>query len=376
MPNISPRDEPNQALWLTAKKGRLELRPASYRSPGANEIAIRNRAVAINPVDRLTPAFGGFIFPWLKYPAILGSDVAGEVVEVGSAVTRFKVGDRVVGHALGTHKTRNNPAEGGFQLYSCLLEEMAAPIPQSLSFEQASVLPLGLSTAACGLFETDQLALDRPTNPARANGKSVLIWGGSSSVGSNAIQLAVAAGYEVVTTCSPKNFDYVRKLGASQAFDYKSPTVVADVLSSLRVRSLAGALAIGTGSSKFCLDIVHACDGAKAVAQASMPIEMDGALGGWIPLIRTMARLVSANMALAVKARLWGIRMSFIFGSTLVDHDLGGTIYRDFLPAALAEGRFVAAPDARVVGQGLDQIPVAMDALRQGVSALKLVVKL
>lgn len=61
-------------------------------------------------------------------------------------------------------------------------------------------------------------------------GQTVVVWGGSTSVGSNAVQLAVAAGYEVVTTASPRNFDHVRALGASAVFDYNSSTVVQDII--------------------------------------------------------------------------------------------------------------------------------------------------
>ena len=75
----------------------------------------------------------------------------------------------------------------------------------------------------------------------------VIVWGGSTSVGCNAIQLATAAGYDVVTTCSPKNFDYAKSLGAVLAFDYASPTVVADITAALQGKTAAGAMAIGAG---------------------------------------------------------------------------------------------------------------------------------
>ena len=71
-----------------------------------------------------------------------------------------------------------------------------------------------------GLFETSNLNLQYSKSLNRpSTGKVVLIWGGSTSVGSNAIQLAVAAGHEVVSTASPRNFDCVKSLGASAVFD-------------------------------------------------------------------------------------------------------------------------------------------------------------
>jgi NADPH:quinone reductase-like Zn-dependent oxidoreductase len=376
--NTSPVPS-NKAVWLPAKHAQLVLETAPYTSPRENEIVVKNRAVAINPNDWLTQSMGSIVLPWTKYPFVLGSDVAGVVVEVGSAVSRFKVGDRVLGHAVAADKKRNNPAEGGFQEYTVLLENMAAPIPDTLSFENAVVLPLGLSTAASGLFQKDQLALQHPSAQPKPTGKVLLIWGGSTSVGSNAIQLAVAAGYEVITTASPKNFDYVRSLGATQVFDYRSRTAVRDIIASLRGRQIAGALALGVGSAEACLDIVHASRGAKAIALATPSVSFENApLGSgrmsW--LIPTMARLIGVNIALMAKARMRGIRVKYIFGTSLMENEVSRMIYGDFLPGALAKGSYAAVPAPSVFGHGLERIPAAVEAQKHGVSARKLVVTL
>jgi NADPH:quinone reductase-like Zn-dependent oxidoreductase len=219
----------NSAAWQVAPEANpLEVKPAPYRSPLETEIVIKNKAVAINPVDWAIQKMGSKFFPWIVYPTILGQDVAGEVVEVGSGVTRLKIGDRVVGCANGV--TAKDPYQRGFQNYVVLQSSKTAGIPNSLRYENVAVLPLGLITAARGLFMKDQLALQLPSLSPNPTGKAVLIWGGGTSVGSNAIQLAVAARYEVITTASSKNFDYVKKLGASQAFDYNSPTGIDDIV--------------------------------------------------------------------------------------------------------------------------------------------------
>jgi NADPH:quinone reductase-like Zn-dependent oxidoreductase len=145
------------------------------------------------------------MFTWLKHPSILGYDVAGEVVEVGKDVTRFQVGDRVIGFAVGTDEKVNDPAEGAFQEYMVLRPDLTSPIPNSLSYEAISVTPLGLSIVAAGLFQEDTLALHLPCLSPKPTGQTLIVWGGSTSVGCNAIQLGVAAGYEVFTTCSPSN---------------------------------------------------------------------------------------------------------------------------------------------------------------------------
>lgn len=132
----------NNAAWINAKYAQLEVGPAPYTPPADDRIVIRGRAVAIDPLEWIIQVAGGFAYRWLKYPTVLGSDVAGEVVEVGRAVTRLRVGDRVLGHAVGTDKDSNSAAEGTFQEYAVVLDRMASPIPDSMPFTDAAVLPL------------------------------------------------------------------------------------------------------------------------------------------------------------------------------------------------------------------------------------------
>ncbi len=369
----------NTAAWIGAKYAKLEVKSAPYTPPRANEIVVKNHAVAINPLDWIIQVVGNLVFSWIKYPFVLGSDLAGEVVEVGAGVTRFKVGDRVLGHAVGTDKKRNSAAEGAFQAYTVVLAHMAAPIPATLSYENAAVLPLALSTAACGLFQKDHLALQHPSLSSTSTGKTLLVWGGSTSVGSNAIQLAVAAGYEVVTTSSPRNFDYVKKLGASQVFDYNSETVVEDVIEAFKGKTIAGALAIGKGSAEACSDVVHACEGSKVVSMASTAISFEtlAQRPGMSPrLLLLVLQLLSSNASLQVKTRMRRVRTKFIFGSSLMDNEVSRAVYVDFLPQALADGHYVAAPEPSVVGKGLEYVQAGFDAQMKGVSAKKVVVSL
>jgi NADPH:quinone reductase-like Zn-dependent oxidoreductase len=209
----------NNALWLKAKRAPFTIGAAPMTVPRDDEIVVRVRAVAVNSFDRAMQTIGDIVSPWITYPCVVGSDLAGEVVKVGRLVTRFQVGDRVLGYAAGSDKRRNRAAEGAFQDHAVVLAHMAAPIPGAMAFAQAAVLPLGLSTAACRLYQTDFLGLHAPSSAPASTGKTLIVCGGSTSVGSNAIQLAVASGYDVVTTASPRNFDYVKRVGARAAFD-------------------------------------------------------------------------------------------------------------------------------------------------------------
>ncbi|KAI9829476.1 MAG: hypothetical protein M1819_006296 [Sarea resinae] len=339
----------NNAAWLTAQKAYpLEVKPAPYPTPRANEIVIKNGAVAINPADWAIQTMGDALFAWITYPCILGYDVAGEVVSVGSAVSRFAPGDRVLGLAVGF--VANETASCGFQTYAAVFDHLASPIPQHLSYERAAVLPLGLSTAACGLFQKDYLALHHPSLVPTPTGKALLVWGGATSVGSNAIQLAVAAGYKVITTASAQNFAYVKRLGASAVFDYHSQTIVDELASAFEGETMAGAFDAVANDEAFyaCAAVLLKTSGSKFIA-ACRP------LPDQIPD---------------------GIGTKMIFGSDLKDNEVGPAVYVDFLPQALAEDKYMAAPDPEVVGKGLESIQAALDVQKKGVSAKKVVVSL
>ncbi|MCY1145671.1 zinc-binding alcohol dehydrogenase family protein [Actinoplanes sp. Pm04-4] len=362
----------NTAAFIPARNRRLEVGPAPSSAPGPDQIVVRNHAVAINPLDWVIQVAGRVAYAWLKYPAVLGADLAGEVAEVGSAVTRFRPGDRVLALAVGTDRDANSPAQGAFQQYTVVPEVLAAPIPDHMSYVDAAVLPLGVSTAACSLFQSTHLGLRHPTANPAPTGETVLIWGGSTSVGSNAIQLAVAAGYDVITTASPRNADRLADLGAARVFDYRSPTVESDIIKTLGDRTLAGALAIGAGSAPACIRIAGAARGNRFVSVATAPVTFENGFS----FRRALTGMVGGVARWQLAAWRRGVRFKFVYGSDLKKNEVGPAIFRDFLPAALAEGRYQPAPPASVVGESLSDLQDAMDQQRRGVSATKLVVTL
>lgn len=128
-----------------------------------------------------------------------GRDVAGIVADIGSAVTRFAVGDEVYG-----------VAPGSFAEYAVARETQLARKPANLSFTQAAVVPVSAATALRALVDVGRVQ----------SGQSVLVTGASGGVGSYAVQLAKAFGAEVTGVCSTAKADLVRSLGADHVIDY------------------------------------------------------------------------------------------------------------------------------------------------------------
>ncbi|KAI1774982.1 GroES-like protein [Hypoxylon cercidicola] len=371
----------NTAAWLPAKSVKpLQIGPAPYTPPGPGQIVVKNGAVAINPLDWIKQLLGDMLLSHIKYPFILGGDVAGEVVEIGPGVRRFQVGDRVLGQAVSSAPDSNNPAEGGFQQYTIIRESYAAALPDFVPYEEACVVPLTLATAAYGLFHHDFLALDAPRVPAPPTGdRALIVTAGASSVGANAVQLAAAAGYEVISTSSPKNFDLVKRLGASRVLDYHSKTLARDLLAAVRGKHLAGAYAVGDGSVEACTEVLRRHAGAKrkfvAFAGAPLPADKMASALGMVAYASSMAWWVGRR---AVAARTSGVKYKWIDGKDLLKEDnvVSRLVFQDFLPRALEARQFVPAPPPLVVGTGLDKIQEAMDLQMKGVSAQKIVVSL
>ncbi|KAF7542667.1 hypothetical protein G7Z17_g11377 [Cylindrodendrum hubeiense] len=368
----------NKAAYLTRPDGSpIAVLSAPVPKPGPNEVLIRTHAVAINPVDSVKQVVGKMMFSWLEYPLILGSDVAGEVIETGPG-SRFQKGDRVIALALGMDKRGKGSSEGGFQETMVARDSLTAKIPDNVSFADAVVVPLGACTAACGLFQKDQLALE-PLHVRKGRvhtGKTVLIWGASTSVGNNAVQLAVAAGYDVIATASPKNWDAVRRLGAVDVFDYRSPTAVGDIIAAFEGRQCAGALAIGQGSQGKCIDIISQVPGAtQFVSQASVdtPGPFPTTALAKVPFI---TKFLWSRLAMQVKIWRSGVGCKFIFGSDIVEWDAKERMVFRYLEDALREAEYATCPEPMIVGNGLDKIQEGLDIIRAGVSSKKVVVTL
>jgi NADPH:quinone reductase-like Zn-dependent oxidoreductase len=269
----------NIAAWITGPQvSPLVVKEAPYPSPGANQLVIQTKAVAINPLDFKiqdhNPLIAGEI---IQYPTILGADLAGTIVSVGQDVTTRKVGERVIANAPGV--STGNSSMSAFQHFVVVEESKAIVIPDPISLESAVVLPLACYTAMAGLFVPNQLGLstaglgDSDATP-HPSGSVRLVWGGSSSVGCCAIQMAHAAGYGVYTVASERNRALCLSIGASKVFDRASNNLEKLIVESLEGKIAAGALdciVAGESTVNACARILAQANGSKKVMTVLTP---------------------------------------------------------------------------------------------------------
>ena len=189
---------------------RLQRTDLDKPVPAAGEVLVRVRATSVNPYDwhnmrgepyiaRLMPGGLGLRRPKLR---ILGCDMAGQVEAVGRDVTLFRPGDDVFALL----------EQGGFAEYVSVREDLLAPKPRNLTYEQAAAVPMAAVTALLGL--SDQGRVER--------GQKVLVNGASGGVGTFAVQIARALGATVVGVCSTGNTDLVASIGADEVIDYRT----------------------------------------------------------------------------------------------------------------------------------------------------------
>ena len=186
------------------RSARPEFTELPHPTVGPDEILVKVHAVGLNPIDNMIPQ--GTFKPLLKFelPAVLGSDLAGVVVEVGSRVTRFRPGDAVYASLFDLGR-------GALAQWTVVPEHAAALKPASLDFVQAASIPMVALTAWQAFTEQAPLA----------PGQRVFIPAGSGGIGSFAIQLAKHLGALVATSTSTANAEWVGQLGAEVVVDYR-----------------------------------------------------------------------------------------------------------------------------------------------------------
>ncbi|PCH39340.1 GroES-like protein [Wolfiporia cocos MD-104 SS10] len=213
-----------KALVLPSRRGSFVLSSIPIPRPQKGQLLLKVHACALNPVDWKIQTRGIIV---QDFPIVLGTDISGTVEAIGDGVEGFSVGDRVLTQGVFDNNC------GGFQQYTLANADITAK-ETNISFEQASTIPVGLGTAALGLYtesipkdidplERGSVGLFPPWEEGGRNkyaGKSVLIFGASSSVGQYALQLAKLSGFSpIITTASLHNTAFLQSLGATHVVD-------------------------------------------------------------------------------------------------------------------------------------------------------------
>jgi NADPH:quinone reductase-like Zn-dependent oxidoreductase len=247
----------------------LEFVTLAKPVPAANEVLVRVKAAAVNPLDwhylRGEPYFMR-LESGLGAPdnTRMGIDFAGVVEAIGPEVTRFEPGDRVFGGVAGA-----------FAEYVLLAEDrMLVPIPGSVSFDDAAALPVAAVTALQALRDKGRVEA----------GHKVLINGASGGVGTFAVQLAKFMGAEVHGVCSTRNVELVRALGADRVFDYRNEDYTESGEQYDVIVDMVGNHSVGANQR------VLAADGRLVI--------IGGPKGNWIaPLKRPLGALLRSLVA-------------------------------------------------------------------------------
>lgn len=339
----------HQAAAIVEQGKPLSLITRQTPTPGPGEVLIKVHAVAFNPVDAYQRDLGLFI---KEYPAVSGSDVAGTIASTGAGVTIAKPGDRVAAFA-SSFFAQGNPEYGATQEYVIALESVVTPLPDSWSFTEGSVLPMATFVAwnAWAYAGVPRVLSEKP------DGEGVLVWGASSSMGAFGVQIAALMGYTVYATASSQHHEYIKSLGASKVFDYKDEKVLEQIVGAAKEDGLKIEKGMhATGSQQLGVDVMAALrQGGTASKYGIAPI-----VDKEVQVPEGVETVFLTGPQSNEERNEW---TSWVFGTWLKEN-------------IATEGRVVPSPHIKVIEGGLASADNALNELKAGVSATKLVIEL
>ena len=339
------------AAISSSKGSPLEIVNRPTPTPGPDELLIEVKSIAFNPVDYYQRDIGLFV---ASYPSVFGSDIGGIVVSAGSSVGADapKPGTRVAAFATCFYK-KGAPDYGAFQERVLVPAANVTPLPQDMSFKEASLLPMAVTTAWAGFYA---IGVARDTAYTPADKKGILIWGGASSIGSTTIQVAKLMGFRIYTTASEKHHEYLKSLGAAATFDYKLDDVVERIVKAAKADGVTiQTVYDAVGQTQLCLDVLK---------------EFQAETGG--------AKFASAVPINAETPTMDGVEIKFVQppSEEKARTEHFHFVFRVWLKEKLATGQLVPSPKIRLVDGGLPAADKALDALKKGNSGTKVVIEL
>jgi NADPH:quinone reductase-like Zn-dependent oxidoreductase len=294
--------------------------------------------------------------------SILGCDYAGTVASIGAqAKGNWHVGDRIAGVVHGGIY----PDRGSYAEYLKIDGDLAWKIPENVSDAEAATYGVSATTAMQALHLV--LGLPWPGDeapPASAGDKAILIYSGATSASLFAIQLAKLAGYTVVTTCSPRSNDLVKKYGADAVYDYRDSKSLAAIISAYPNLSLALDGFSEGASTKFCCEAVAPNNGTV--------VSLD-------PMAKSSVKGVTLRPIImyTLFGRAFGLLQPVGPKFPVKPEDRAGLArFYAMLPGLVKNGS-LKAPPIQEQGNGFDKLAPGLDLLREGkVQGRKLVVHL
>ncbi|KAF4982429.1 hypothetical protein FZEAL_1947 [Fusarium zealandicum] len=314
-----------QSYQATKQGGSFTLATVPKPSVDPYEVSVRVKAVALNPLDWKMWAFGAMVQSW---PICLGLDAAGVVESVGESVTKFQPGDEVFGlFGIGGKAAC-------FQELATVSEDDLSLKPASLSFEEVASLPICYCTAASAIV----LGLHVPiphissTAPGQTSSppRSILVLGGSSGVGSAALQMLRSAlpNATILTTASLQHKERLSNLGATTVINRSSSDIVSEVTQAV------------PGGVDAILDCVAAASGNPGVFAALRP---DG------PQLYSQV-FTGDNVAVPE-----GVKTYLAFGRNIFDAP-GGKTAMSSLGKVLEEGTYKLPLPVKIIGKGWEAV--------------------
>ncbi|KAF9236633.1 chaperonin 10-like protein [Melanogaster broomeanus] len=338
-----------KALWLPEVGADFTVGTTDIPDPGPGEALVKLEASALNPIDWKVQKHGFVMVR--EYPAIIGQEAAGVVVKVGEDVTNLVKGDKVIFHAPLSNKY------SAYKEYTLVAADLAAKIPDNISFDDAASIPASISPFVVGFYSQQPhgFALTLPFEGEGGVGKysdySIIIMGGASSLGQYAIQLAKISGFSpIIATASLHNKDLLLSLGATHVLDRKlSSDALKEELTKITATPVS-----------YAFDAVSLDDTQQAAYDLLAP-------GGKLAIVLPPAvKPVEGS----------GKEVIFVFGSFQLpqNRELGARFFVE-LTKWLAEGKI--KPNAvEVLPGGLSAVSAGLKRLENNaVSARKLVIR-
>ncbi|KZV71134.1 GroES-like protein [Peniophora sp. CONT] len=321
------------ALILPAAGAAFEVAKRDTPTPGPGQVLVRNKAVALNPIDNFIQKTGLFTD---GFPAVVGGDGAGEVAALGAGVKGWSVGDKVF------YQSAFVADRGTFQEFTIADAARIAKVPSKLSYEEIVSVPLTFATAAIGAYKAKSsivtafghsvggaglVAPWEAGGRGKYSGQVAVILGGSSSVGQFVIQLAKLSGF----------IPYA-----------KLPDAVRQI--------------VGDAPLKYVYDAISNADSNKAGWDLLSP-------GG----VMVVVLPPSPEVGVAGKDDERGRRLVFVFGiiNHPDNHEFGAGLYAAV--SEMFEKGELKPNKVETVGNDLRAIPHGLEKLAKGVSGVKLV---